>query len=130
MTERSYVIAAADKSVLKISGISVQGLNTRALEELLSQRLHTLVRVIGVTGERIEMDVYGIAPEQIRRDQDAWVRAVSLVEGVTAGDLCQIAVSEKIVAVDLGDVPDEPYQGCARERWMQYESDRHHTHRG
>lgn len=116
--EQAYIIAAADKSILKISGIRVHGLNTRDLEQRLSRRLHTLVRVIGVTGENIEMDVYGINPEQIRRDRDEVVRALSLTEGVSAAELCRLSVSEKIVAVDIRDVPDRPYEGCARERWM------------
>ena len=69
MISQEFIIAAADKSILKISGIHVRGLNTQDLERRLSERLHTLVRVIGVTGEQIEMDVYGIDPAQIRKDE-------------------------------------------------------------
>ena len=50
MISQEFIIAAADKSILKISGIHVRGLNTQDLERRLSERLHTLVRVIGVTG--------------------------------------------------------------------------------
>ncbi|WP_298016355.1 hypothetical protein [uncultured Dysosmobacter sp.] len=120
MNRQEYIIAAADKSILKIFGVSIKGLNTRDLEQRLSERLHTLVRVIGVTGQQIEMDVYGIEPEQIRRDEQALLQAVSLVEGVTANELCTLAVSEKIVDVDIQKVPDKPYYGCARERWVQF----------
>ena len=55
--EHQYIIAHADKSVLKISGLTVKGLNTLQIEELLAAKLKTAVRVIGVTGESIEMDV-------------------------------------------------------------------------
>ena len=118
--EQSFILAAADKSILKIAGVQVRGLNTRELEERLSRRLHTLVRVIGVTGEKIEMDVYGIDPEQVRRDRDGVLRALSLTEGVIASDLCQMSVSEKIVEVDIRDVPDRPYEGCGKESWMRF----------
>lgn len=120
VNRQEYIIAAADKSILKISGIQVQGLNTRDLEQRLIQRLHTLVRVIGVTGDRIEMDVYGLEPEQIRRDKQQLINAVSLVEGVSATEVCTLAVSEKIVEVDIQQLPDKPYYGCARERWVQF----------
>ena len=55
--EHQYIIAHADKSVLKISGLTVKGLNTLQIEELLAAKLKTAVRVIGVTGESIEMDL-------------------------------------------------------------------------
>ena len=76
MISQEFIIAAADKSILKISGIHVRGLNTQDLERRLSERLHTLVRVIGVTGEQIEMDVYGIDPAQIRKDEKAVIQDV------------------------------------------------------
>lgn len=119
MISQEFIIAAADKSILKISGIHVRGLNTQDLERCLSERLHTLVRVIGVTGEQIEMDVYGIDPAQIRKDEKAVIQAISLVEGISAEDLCQISVSEKIIDVNIDDVPDKPYHGCVRERWIR-----------
>ena len=95
------------------------GLNTQDLERRRSERLHALVRVMGVTGEQIEMDVYGIDPAQIRKDEKAVIQAISLVEGISAEDLCQISVSEKIIDVNIDDVPDKPYHGCARERWIR-----------
>lgn len=112
MISQEFIIAAADKSILKISGIHVRGLNTQDLERRLSERLHTLVRVIGVTGEQIEMDVYGIDPAQIRKDEKAVIQAISLVEGISAEDLCQISVSEKIIDVNIDDVPDKPYHAA------------------
>ena len=80
--EHQYIIAHADKSVLKISGLTVKGLNTLQIEELLAAKLKTAVRVIGVTGESIEMDVYQIEPEKIRRDQKGIIEAVALAEGI------------------------------------------------
>ena len=45
-----FIIAYADKSVLKISGLSVKGMSTTQVEQILQDKLQTIVRVIGVTG--------------------------------------------------------------------------------
>ena len=117
--EHSYIIAHADKSVLKISGVEVRGLNTQQLETLLSEKLHTFVRVIGVTGENIEMDVYGIDPEQVRKNEQGLIECLVLTEGITATELTRLVCSEKIVAVDYDDIPAQPRSDCARERWIR-----------
>lgn len=116
--DKQYIIAYADKTILKISGILVKGLNTRALEEMLMKRMNTLVRVIGVTGDDIEMDVYNIQPEQIRKNQQKLIEAVALIEGIKATELIEISCSNKIVEVDAKIFPVKNYHGCARERWM------------
>ncbi|MGI6586165.1 MAG: hypothetical protein ACOX3L_09575 [Lutisporaceae bacterium] len=46
---QEYIIAYADKTVLKISGLRIKGLNTKKLEQILKEKLYTLVRIIGVT---------------------------------------------------------------------------------
>lgn len=70
---QEYIIAYADKSVLKISGLSVKGMSTTQVEKILQDKLKAIVRVIGVTGESIEMDVYDAEPDQIRKNADgAW----------------------------------------------------------
>lgn len=112
-----YVIAHADKTVLKIHGIKVKGLNARALEEALTSRLKSLVRVIGVTGESVEMDVYGLDEQSILKDEDGIIRAVSLTEGITATEVTKIASSSKIVSVDYNVIPNLR-AGCAKERWV------------
>jgi len=117
--EHEYIIAHADKSVLKISGLEVKGLNTKQLEEILEKKLHTFVRVIGVTGENIEMDVYDIEPEQIRKNAEGIIKSMVLTEGITTTDLTKLSCSEKIVEVDYNSIPDEPLSACARERWMK-----------
>lgn len=111
------IIAFADKTVMSIGGLKVRGLNTEQIEDILSEKLGTMVRVIGVTSDRIEMDVYGIDPEKILRDEHDVIRAVSCAEGISLSDLAQIGRSERIVEVDINNVavPQAPY--CARERW-------------
>lgn len=114
-----YIIAHADKSVLKITGLEVKGLNTKQLEQILADKLHTFVRVIGVTGENIEMDVYNIEPDQVRKDEKGLVESIVLTEGITVTDLTKISCSEKIVEVEYDSIPEEPISECARERWMK-----------
>lgn len=116
--DQEYIIANADKSVLKISGLKVKGLNTKQLEQILKEKLHTMVRVIGVTGESIEMDVYDIEPEQVIKNAEGLIKAVSLTEGITATEVTKVSCSEKIIEVDFNQIPDHPLSGCAKERWM------------
>ena len=117
---REYIIAHAEKLVLKISGLEVKGLNTKMLEDILPEKLKTFVRVIGVTGEGIEMDVYGVEPEKIRRDEKGLMESIALAEGITVTDLAKMACSDKIVNVDYNSIPDEPKSSCAMERWIEY----------
>ena len=117
--EHEYIIAHADKSVLKISGLEVKGLNTKQLEQILGEKLHTFVRVIGVTGDNIEMDVYDIEPEQVRKNEKGLIESIVLTEGITVTELTKLSCSEKIVEVNYDSIPDEPISACAMERWMK-----------
>ena len=118
---QNFVVAHADKTVLKIGGITVKGLNTRQLEELLTERLQSVVRVIGVTGESIDMDVYGLDESDILRKEDGIITAVSLAEGITLTDLSKIISAKKIVPVHYDEIP-EKLRGCGRERWHLFEN--------
>ena len=78
------IIVYTDKTVVKVQGLDVKGLDTRALEKILMDKFHSVVRVIGVTGSSIDMDIYGIDPEQIQKDEHGLIQAISTTEGVTA----------------------------------------------
>lgn len=117
MDSSEKIIAFADKTVFSIKGLEVKGLNTEQVEDILTKKLGTMVRVIGVTSSRIEMDVYGISPEQIRRDENDVIKAVACAEGISLTDLAQIESSERIVEVDFNDISTETAPYCARERW-------------
>lgn len=119
MDNSEKIIAFADKTVFSIRGLKIRGLNTEEIEDILIKKFGTLVRVIGVTGDRIEMDVYGIEPEQIRRDQHDVIKAVACAEGVTLTDLAQVESAEKIVDVNYDDVKTLTGPYCARERWSK-----------
>lgn len=92
MYSSEKIIAFADKTVFSIKGLEVKGLNTEQVEDILTKKLGTMVRVIGVTSSRIEMDVYGISPEQIRRD-DREAQQTRQIQ--TAAPLFRIARAER-----------------------------------
>ncbi len=116
-----YIIAYADKSVLKISGLSIKGMSTTQVEDLLSDKLKAFVRVIGVTGDSIEMDVYDIDPEQVRKNAEGVIDTIALAEGITVSDITNLSCSDKIVPVDFNSIPDEPISDCPMERWIKRE---------
>lgn len=116
---QAFIIVHADKSVMRISGIQVKGLNTQKLERILTNKLQALVRVIGVTGSEIEMDVYDIEPDHVIRNEKGLIEVLSLAEGITASDVTKISCSEKIVEVEFDRIPDQPISACAREKWMR-----------
>ncbi len=117
--EREYIVAHADKSVLKISGLEVKGLNTVELERILADKLKTNVRVIGVTGDGIEMDVYDIEPEQVRKNEKGLIDCIALAEGIRVTDVTKMVCNEKIVEVEFSQIPDTPISECPREKWIK-----------
>ena len=119
------VVVYADKTVLRIRGVEVKGLKPADLETALAARLGTPVRLIGVTGHGLDLDVYGLDSEQILRDEAGVVRAVSAIPGVHASELTRIESAEKVVPVDLASLGDAPATGCRKERWTNL----HEPHR-
>lgn len=118
--EHEFIIAQADKTVLKFSGLKVKGMNTHQLEQLLSEKLNTFVRVIGVTGESIEMDVYQAAPEQIQKNEEGLIQVLSLAEGITATDVTKMSCNKKIIDVDFNVAAGMPSSNCPKERWLKF----------
>lgn len=114
-----FIIAYADKSVLKISGLNIKGMSTTEVEDLLSDKLKAFVRVIGVTGSSIEMDVYDIDPEQVRKNADGVIDTIALAEGISVSDVTSLSCSDRIVPVDFNNIPDEPISDCPMERWIK-----------
>ena len=114
----SKILVQVDKTVIRISGLSVRGLNTKQLEDLLADRLKSDVRVIGVTGDSVEMDVYGVEESDILRDEAGIIKIVSMAEGITVSDISQLSQVKKIQEVDFDHIPEYREYGCRKERWM------------
>ena len=114
----SKVIVQVDKTVVKITGIDVKGLNIQQLEALIKDRLKSVVRIIGVTGSSLEMDVYGVEEEDVLKEGDGIIKAVALADGITLTDLAQISPVSKIKTVNIDDVPEYMEGQCMKERWL------------
>lgn len=112
------LVVYADKTMLRIRGVDTKGLKPAELEAALTARLGTTVRLIGVTGHALDLDVYGLDPEQIFRDEAGVIHAVSAVPGIHASQLTQIESAEKVVTVDMDRIGDAPDAGCRKERWI------------
>lgn len=112
------IIVLVDKTVVKIRGVKIKGLRPFELEQTLKNIIKRPVRVIGVTADSIDMDIYGIEPDAILKDEHGIIKAVSTVEGITARDVIKISSAEKSVEVSIENIPKGPFSGCARERWL------------
>lgn len=115
--ENNKIIVQVDKTVIKITGLRIKGLNVQELEEILRERLKSVVRIIGVTGSFIEMDVYGINEKDILEQKDGIIKAISFAEGITVTDLTEMDKVEKIKCVDINNIPEDTH-GCKGERWL------------
>jgi hypothetical protein len=112
------IIAFVDKTVVKITGLSMKGVKPFELEDILQNRLNRAVRVIGVSGTDLKLDVYGLAPEEILADEKGIISALSLSKGVFATDVAQIAEAERAREVPIEELEKTPNDGCPRERHL------------
>lgn len=111
------IIVHVDKTVIKIVGLKIKGLNIQELERVIYDKLKSVVRIIGVTGNSIEMDVYGVEEEHILKEKDGIIKAISFAEGITVTELAQMNSIEKIRSYDINNIP-EYSRGCKGERWL------------
>ncbi|SBW09897.1 conserved hypothetical protein [uncultured delta proteobacterium] len=118
MDHETRILVQVDKTIVKITGLSVRGLNTRQLEDILRQRLKTLIRVIGVLGDSLEMDVYGLDEDAIRRNEAGLIEAIALADGISVSDLTRLGSVERARRVDFDTIPPHSEAQCPAERWM------------
>ena len=118
MEENTRILVQVDKTVIKITGLSVRGLNIGELEELLQEKLKSMVRIIGVSGDCIEMDVYGVEEKDILRDRDGIIRTVALARGIQVSDITAMEQVKKIRAVPFDRIPVYTPGECRAERWL------------
>lgn len=111
------VIVQVDKTVVKITGLEIKGLNIQQLEKIIHEKLKSVVRIIGVTGNSIQMDVYGIEEDDILKEENGIIKAIALADGITVSDLVKIDSVEKIKSVHIDNIPDYNH-GCRGERWV------------
>jgi hypothetical protein len=112
------IIAYVDKTIVKITGLQVTGVKPAELEGILREKVGRPVRVIGVTSESLQLDIYGLEPEAIMQDEKGIIKAISLVPGLTATDVARIDQAEKAQQVDLATLAQCPDRSCPKERWQ------------
>lgn len=117
MSDDTQILVQVDKTVVKLTGLSVKGLNIQKLEALLQEKLKSLIRIIGVTGNSLEMDVYGLEEEDILRDQEGLIKTIATADGITVSDVAKISQVNKIQSVDIHHIPPYIEGGCPGERW-------------
>lgn len=113
------IIAYVDKTVVKLTGLKIQGLKPFKLEEFLSSKIGRPVRVIGVTSDSLQMDIYGLEPEAVLEDKEGFIKAISLVPGITASEVVQIEKAEKAVTVPVEELARNRSSACPKERWIK-----------
>lgn len=120
MGEEVRILVQVDKTVIKVTGLSVRGLRVNELEELLQQRLKSMVRIIGVSGSHIEMDVYGVEEKDILRDSDGIIKTIALARGIQVSDVAAMERVQKIQAVPFDSIPPYHPGECRAERWLRH----------
>ncbi|QGU96070.1 hypothetical protein GOM49_14080 [Clostridium bovifaecis] len=119
MQEDAKVIVQVDKTVVKVTGLKVKGLNIQQLEEIINDKLKSAIRIIGVTGNSLEMDVYGVEEEDILREEDGLIKAIALAEGIKVSDVSKLSSVKKIQTVGINSIPEYIENGCMGERWQR-----------
>ena len=121
MNQEANIFVQVDKTVVKITGLSVKGLNVQQLETLLQDKLKSMTRIIGVTGTSLEMDIYGVEESEILRDAEGLIHTIALAEGIHVSDVTQLSQVEKIRSVDYEHIPPYNPRGCQGERWLAHD---------
>jgi hypothetical protein len=116
MSER--IIAYVDKTVVKISGLKIEGIKPIEIERVLRERVKRPVRVIGVTSDSLQLDIYGLEPDAIMRDEEGIIKAISLAPGLSGTEVAQIDQAEKAQQVDIATLSERINKACAKERWL------------
>ena len=98
--EQNSVIVHVDKTVVKVTGLNIAGLNINQLEKVLLDKLKSVVRIIGVTGQSIEMDVYGIAEEDIQKVYSLYSAYEDVIERVKIATVADIREKDYTLAIN------------------------------
>ncbi|MBS4960073.1 MAG: hypothetical protein KHZ62_04530 [Clostridiales bacterium] len=118
--EETKIYVNVDKTVVKITGLDIKGLNIQQVEKILQDKLKSMTRIIGVTGDYIEMDVYGIEEEDILREENGIIKAIAVADGIKLSDVAQISSVKKIKEVPFDQVPEYVEGNCLGERWVKF----------
>lgn len=117
LTVAHRIIAVVDKTVVRVTGLEVRGMKPQDVEAHLSRALGRPARVIGVAGDSLEFDVYGLSPEAVLMDSHNVIRAIALADGVRATEVAQVDQAEKARTFSVEELAGRVQAGgCAGER--------------
>lgn len=112
------IVAYVDKTIVKIIGIRIQGIKPVDLEKAVTKEIGCPVRVIGVSSESIQMDIYGLEPEAVLRNEKGLIQTISLIPGLTASDVAQIVTAEKAREISAEELAKRTRTSCPKENWV------------
>jgi hypothetical protein len=114
------IIIYVDKTVVKVVGLKIDRINLTEIEKKLIERLNRPVRVIGVSGEGLEFDVYEFSPEQVLKNEWNIVEVIAN-EGITGTEVARIVKAEQVPEIAFDDLVSITAQkgGCTAEKWLQ-----------
>lgn len=114
------IIAYIDKTVVKIVGFKIDKINLAEIEKNIINILNRPVRVIGVSGEGLEFDVYNFPPEQIFKNERNIIEAIAN-EGIKGAEIAKIVKAEHIPEVKIDDLILKQGEEnlCPAERWLK-----------
>lgn len=123
------VIVYVDKTVVKITGLKIARINLTAIEKELIAVLERPVRVIGVSGESLEFDVYEFSPEQVYKNERNIVEAIAN-EGIRGTEVAKIMKAEQAPEISVADLIAITAQkeGCAAEKWLKFKTNTKERH--
>ncbi|WP_425058331.1 hypothetical protein SCACP_29800 [Sporomusa carbonis] len=114
------IIAYVDKTVVKITGLQIDRINLTEIEKKIISILNRPVRVIGVSGEGLEFDVYEFPPEQVFRNEHNIIEAIAN-EGIKGTEVAKIVKAEHVPEIEFEELILDSGEefGCPSERWLK-----------
>lgn len=115
------IIVYVDKTVVKVVGLQVERINLTEIEKKLISALKRPVRVIGVSGEGLEFDIYEFPPEQVFKNERNIIEAIAN-EGIKGSEVAKIVKAEQVPEIaydDLVSLTAENHSGCSAE-WLRW----------
>ena len=117
----NIIVAYVDKTIVKITGINVHGMKPNELEKKVAENIGCPVRVIGVSSDSIQMDVYGLSPEAIMRNEQGIIKTISLVPGLTAMDVAHIVDAKKALQISSEELLQRRRTSCPKQNWVGFD---------
>lgn len=117
------IIAYVDKTVVKIVGLKIDRIDLTEIEKKLINVLGRPVRVIGVSGEGLEFDVYEYPPQQVYKNERSIIEAIAN-EGIEGFEVAKIIKAEQVPEIAFDELVSlmAEDRGCSAEKWLKWKT--------